>query len=225
MVRETGSRSLVEYAGLDYRRWVLKRSSEIRILRSEARNQEFTARAGDSVRMHTDDYSLQDMAGNAPWLANPYLFIDGEARAQVVVPVLGNPDAAEGLSDTTFRLTLMTGDADLKGWFEGQGTLGVGYGPIKVATDETVQAKMKFRWSIGVFDGMGQFVAQQSGLLDCTSPELSSRCRSEEGVSVGFEWNYRDQYGRRVGSGVYLLKFQLNSFEETSRLGVMRGTE
>jgi hypothetical protein len=223
-VRLPGARHHEQRPAYDYTAWFLERPAELRAMMSERRNADFRVHPGDSVRMRSDVPALRDLAGNLAWEENPYVYIDGTLRALVVHTVLGEADPDALHSDTAITAHVLPGGTNLEDWLEERGTLGVGWGPIKVARDETDPAKLTFPWSVEIYDIQGQYVARASGVLDCREPAFEAACRDEDGISLAFEWNYRSESGREAGSGVYLFRARLAGDEQLLRLGVRRNS-
>ena len=100
--------------------------------------------------------------------------------------------------------------------------MGVIWGPIKIPKEADQRVLQLFRWEFWVYTNMGGYVAGHKGKIDCKSPELYDRCRSEEGIKVFLEWDKRSKEGRMVGAGAYLLKGNLQGKAFLGQVGIKR---
>ena len=86
-------------------------------------------------------------------------------------------------------------------------------------------------YQINVFSQIGQFVSQFSGKLKCDDDLFNGDCNdSDNENNIIINWNHKSEEGRQVGSGVYIIDYQLeakvldvrNTKEDRFLVGVKR---
>lgn len=87
-------------------------------------------------------------------------------------------------------------------------------GPLKVnETDSRDPEDIRWRYQFLVYSHLGQFVTRKHGVIECTSDafktESSRNCKDSRGIKIALKWNYKDETGRFVGTGVYILGLQV----------------
>jgi hypothetical protein len=186
----------------------------------------FWVQPGDSVKPRKKLGYATDLSGNTTPLAHPFVYIDGNRRQSVQVTALGvlDPQDPNLIQDSSLILRVFDGNVEVHKDMKAEGRVGLSWGPIKVARDETDPSKLLFPWKIWIYDTQGQYVQKSEGVVDCQSPELQDRCRSEEGIKVFFQWDMKSSEGRWVGTGAYPILGKLRDQDVQVILGVQRGS-
>ena len=194
---------------------------------------DFPVQNGDLVKMIVGEVAIADKAGNTAWKHNPWVTISGGSHQNVrivpeVVKVDGgigmDPDWPGGPDDSKGAFAAIPYD-DAEEAFEAaraNGNIKVVWGPITFAEPALGEPDAKLSWSVWIFDNLGQYVDDYSGVLDCGAPEIAGRCYTEEGLAMRFAWNFRDKNGRLAGAGVYRMRITIGGEVRNFQIGVTR---
>ena len=205
----------------------------IDILYYSGMDADFPVQNGDLVKMIVGDVAIADMAHNTAWKHNPWVTISGGSHQNVkivpeVVKVDGgsgmDPDWPGGPDDSKGAFAAIPYD-DAEEAFEAakaNGNIKVVWGPITFAEPALGEPDAKLAWSVWIFDNLGQYVDDYSGVLDCGAPEIAGRCYTEEGLAMRFAWNFRDKNGRLAGAGVYRMRITIGGEVRNFQIGVAR---
>ncbi len=190
------------------------------VLRSP-QDSSFRIQVGDSARPSSGLGMLTDLAGMTPRPTHPWVYIDGNRRQLIQVISLGK-SSRDHQQEEGFLVRISDPGLQIGPEMRSEGQVGFAWGPLKVAKETEDPAQMQFPWEIWIYDQSGQFVHKGQGTIDCASPELRERCRSEDGIQAFLQWNMRSQEGRRVGTGAYPVLGKFGNQELKTRLGVYR---
>ncbi|MBO7499721.1 MAG: hypothetical protein J6T45_00005, partial [Fibrobacterales bacterium] len=194
---------------------------------------DFPVQNGDLVKMIVGEVAIADKAGNTAWKHNPWVTIAGGSHQNVkIVPEVVKVDGSSGMDadwpggpdDSRGAFAAIPYD-DAEEAFEAaraNGNIKVVWGPITFAEPALGEPDAKLAWSVWIFDNLGQYVDDYSGVLDCGAPEIAGRCYTEEGLAMRFAWNFRDKNGRLAGAGVYRMRITIGGEVRNFQIGVAR---
>lgn len=122
-------------------------------------------------------------------------------------------------SDSALKILDLDGSVDPDLWIKQRPGVSLVLGPFKVAKDSSSPV---FRWNVSIYDGMGQFLVDRSGQVDCSSAQYAEACKSRQGIFQGLEWSHRDEKGRRAGTGAYVVRVRVGQVERFYTVGLSR---
>lgn len=214
---------------------------------------------GDSVRLIVDavDGVALDSAGNKPSTANPYRPITGKPVLQVsAVPLVGlsdeysaaHPKAFDTLLvfDKTVNVDSMATSLGMSGFYARLTFNDVPSGVVNLSADslKTLREAFSLRLKANIYSKLGEWVTSYDRSIGCKEIQgsafggdarLSGACDpsimlSNREFTVFIPWNFRDDAGRLVGTGVYLVDLSASttgggktSLETPIKIGVYRG--
>ena len=220
------------FPALEYDEFSAGRSS-FDILYYSGMDADFPVQNGDLVKMVVGDVRITDFAGNSAWKHNPWVTIAGGSHQNVkivpeVVRVDGDIDSGDewpqsdnGSKGAFSAIPYDNADEAFEA-AKARGNIKVVWGPITFAEPALGEPAPKLSWSVWIFDNIGQYVDDYSGVLDCGAPEIAGRCYTEEGLAERFAWNFRDKHGRLVGAGVYRMRITIGDEVRNFEIGVVR---
>ena len=78
-------------------------------------------------------------------------------------------------------------------------------------------SKVSLSFSVRYFDHVGQYVNDTTISIACNSPKFGGNCLSTD-QKLFVNWNFKDHWGRFVGTGVYLVQFKLVARYENRKI-------
>lgn len=182
---------------------------------------------GDSLKAIAAVGKIVDLEGNTALENAPYVEIGGESIQKVeyveFVDIDPSTEPDSAFNDPVF----FENGVDIEQATGGQlgvyftlprpnlesGNLGTG------RTGQNLNAEdISWEWQLIYYDNLGTFVVDQRGVINCTDEVFKVNgaidCTDSSIGGAFIKWNYKDQYGRKVGSGAYIQQFIIN--EEAS---------
>lgn len=166
----------------------------------------------DSVRFGNFTSGIVDKNGNLVSELSPAVMVQGDPRVIMKTTSFADLNRAEELSGRVKPFTIDHVKDKLDK--DNQGSLGVlmdvGFSTIMKA-DSTGEAKPDLKkigltWELRVFSNLGAYVGSASGDIACDDSFFDGNCL-ENPDKLYVRWNMRADNGRKVGVGVYLVKF------------------
>lgn len=191
--------------------------------------------------------AVSDLSGNTPHVNNPWLRIEGEQRVGVEPPGLvfidpgretpwvGKGDVAPVVVDVSKTIDEVIAEKGLPGQLIKFDLGEVGKSLLLEANgDASVLSKVRIKWEVEYFSGLGQFVNSASGEVACSDKDVFGTNCVENSGNIFLMWNGRSNKNRLVGTGVYITKLKFKIFsdaevigkdEDTYTLGIRRRTK
>lgn len=197
---------------------------------------QFTSEAevevGDSLRIDEQfmvftglgQVAVRDLAGNLVHPDNPFQRIIGKEK--INIKALDLIDQVDELSQWSkgkdpWQLFLMDPEATLQNNFKNTqyagATIDLNMGRILLADTNLDKKEMYFKWSAEVFSNLGGFIASSDGKINCTDEVYLGDCtQMQETPYIG--WNQLSQNDRKVGSGVYIIRINIQVFHGKEKI-------
>lgn len=169
----------------------------------------------DGVQAIVGDGYLIDKNGLSISNFDEFVNVDGGFNERIEVTNLSVFNLTdEFASKEDIELEVFDLSQDAISIIESKNEQGMVLGPLKVnETDPRAPEDIRWRYQFLVYSHLGQFVTRKHGVIECTSDafktETSSNCKDSRGIKIALKWNYKDDTGRFVGTGVYILGLQV----------------
>lgn len=180
----------------------------------------------DSVKLRA---SAQDQNAISAGFESPYVSILVNTRMRLVVKDFNSLNLEELYHKPNFELEYYDVDEDLYEHVNSKESVAFGFGPISISKLDSNKSaeKINFNWSFSIYDHLGQFVASQTTKVNCVDEMFqespSGTCKDHPGLQVSYTWNGRTNTHRIVGSGVYIVKLNIESKDtEFINVGIHR---
>lgn len=169
----------------------------------------------DGVQAIVGDGYLVDKNGLSISNSEEFINVDGGFNERIEVTnlsVFSLDDEFASKEDIEIEVFDLSQDAI--SILESKNEQGMVLGPLKVnETDSRDPEDIRWRYQFLVYSHLGQFVTRKHGVIECTSDafktDSSRNCKDSRGIKIALKWNYKDETGRFVGTGVYILGLQV----------------
>ena len=171
----------------------------------------------DSVRFDNFKSGIKDASGNVVSELSPAVMVEGDPRVIMRTTSFADLNKAAELSERVKPFTIEH-VKDIKQASD-QSSLGVlmDVGFSTIMKNDSIGAavpnmeEIGLSWEMYVYTNLGGYVGGASGKIACDDPFFEGNCL-ENPDKLYVRWNMRADNGRRVGVGIYLVKFKVKVY-------------
>tara|TARA_B110000483_G_C18081485_1_gene498266 strand:- start:103 stop:1140 length:1038 start_codon:yes stop_codon:yes gene_type:complete len=191
-------------------------------------NSKAVVEIGDSLRIDVQSMepnglsqvSVKDLSGNLVHPNNPFQIIIGKQKLKLSIKTLNLINQVDELSEWSkgkdpWQLFLVHPEATLKNNFRSTqyagASVNLNMGRMLLVDSALDKKELYFKWTSEVFSHLGGFIVQSQGKVGCTDDIFNGDCSDEQGTPY-IGWNQLAQDGRKVGTGVYIIRISVKVF-------------
>lgn len=172
---------------------------------------------------------VQDLAGNASREDHELVPVQLELALDLEVLDFVTIDPADFVNKPKFEMQAYDLNTDVQSIMENKGAISAAIGPFRGNELDSLKTaeNTSWKWSVDIFDNIGQFVAKFRGEIKCDDEaflyEGATSCMDSDGAQFLFTWNNKTMNHRIVGSGVYIMHVRIQDQEDLLvKVGVQR---